>query len=102
MLFRAKSIDRCFDRGIQELDDQYDEANADKQSALDDGLTQPDRRGYQHNSERDLLTKSGFVFPGARKTLGRETGRANDPANAGVSWLTQVIVLQAAVAADSI
>lgn len=74
------TIDGCLNCGVQELHDQYCEADGYQYRTLYCAPAQPQRDGQQDEGEKHLLAECRFVPPRMIEALGRIRGRTDNAA----------------------
>src|SRR5690606_39781387 len=63
MVLRADPVDRGFDAGVQELDDQHEHARADQERALHAAAAEPERDRSEHGGGKTFAAEGPFVGP---------------------------------------
>jgi len=80
-MLKGDAIDRRFDRGVRELDDQNQHQAADQQRAFDAGIAEPKRKRREHRKQNELEAERAFLEGGGEAGQ-RMAGGREDPAQA--------------------
>jgi hypothetical protein len=88
MRLETNAIHDRFDAGVQQLDDQHEQARTDQERALDGRPAEPYAGRDQHDGEHDFLTERGFVPPRGAQPGHRKQGGIEDAADTDVAGLS--------------
>ena len=79
MLLVAVTVYRRFDRGVDQFDDEHDQAHADQNGPLQRRTAQPKREWRERQRQQQLLAECRLVTPGMGEALHRVDGGIEDP-----------------------